>query len=742
MAKIKEQYGPAVEDGTVGSVVDGAVQASNDVNDNTDWLGMARTAYESSTKYLDSSLRSQWERNERAFQSRHPPGSKYHSDAFKYRSKIFRPKTRSMMRQAEAQLASSFFSNEDVASVTPADASNQKQVASAAINKELLQHRLTSSSPRVGVPWFLTLVGAYQNAQKYGIVVSRQTWLREVMTRPTSTPAIDPITNEPILGEDGLPVLEAGTKEIVRIDRPDIMLLPPENFRIDKSADWRDPINTSPYTIALIPMYVYEVEARMNNPDPRTGKAWMKVDRTILKQATGREGWDSTRQQREGNREDSTASDIQIDEYTIVWVHENIFRRKGWDYVFYTAGTHAMLSEADPIEEVFPHCEDGERPYVMGFAIVEANKTHPAGKPELTQNLQHEANEIANLRLDNVKLAMQKRYLVRRGAQVDLRSIVRNTAGSVTLTSDPERDVKALETRDVTQSSFMEQDRINADYDDLAGTFSTGSVQTNRRLNETVGGMKLMAGSANLVGELDLRVFTETYVEPVLRQLVKLEQHYENDVAILALAGERAELFTKFGINEINDELLRQDLAVRVNVGIGATDPMQRLQKIQIAAQSVGTIFGDSLVSRMKPKEILGEIFGPLGYRDGSRFFDLEDFNPVVEMLQKQIQEMQGELETRAQDNATKERVAKLQGLSKVLAEYISTQGRMEIAQKDRMASRESEILEAILSENAADNQASRDSEMSATQTGNDVRAEFLRALAKPPSFPADRPTE
>jgi hypothetical protein len=38
-------------------------------------------------------------------------------------------------------------------------------------------------------------------------------------------------------------------------------------------------------------------------------------------------------------------------------------------------------------------------------------------------------------------------------------------------------DVEALEFDDVTASSYQEQDRLNLDFDDMAGTFSQSSVQ-------------------------------------------------------------------------------------------------------------------------------------------------------------------------------------------------------------------------------------------------------------------------
>jgi hypothetical protein len=66
----------------------------------------------------------------RMFQSKHPLDSKYNSEAYKYRSKLFRPKTRSVIRKNEAAAATAYFSNVDVVNVAPANEQDPQQVAS------------------------------------------------------------------------------------------------------------------------------------------------------------------------------------------------------------------------------------------------------------------------------------------------------------------------------------------------------------------------------------------------------------------------------------------------------------------------------------------------------------------------------------------------------------------------------------------------------------------------------------
>ena len=709
MAKVKTQDGASGEDGSVGDSVDAgrvygaaASQEGEDAGSESEdyeageeesdgliyghdagfWTTRAQDSYTNGKEYVDSSLRGQWERNERAFNNRHRSGSKYHSDAYKFKSKLYRPKTRAMIRQGEAHCAAAFFSNLDVISVSPMDERQSDQKASAEINKELLQYRLTTPDKQSAIPWFQTLVGAYQDAQKYGFVTSKQYWKYDYTIETEERPVLiqDPATGEqvPTLNEDGTAAMETIETEDVLVDRPCCDLIPPENIIIDRSADWTDPIGTSPYVILGYPLYIIDIEQRMEHPDD--AQKWHKVDRPALMAAKKQSKWDSTRSERDNKREDPKGSTGAIEDYHIVWCHENFMRVDGEDYVFWTAGTNELLTDPVPVYERYHHCKRGERPITMGNVLIETHTPHPAGKPELVQGLQDEANDIVNLRLDNVKLALGKRYIVKRGKQVDVKSLLRNAPSSVTYASNVTDDVKVIETRDVTSSAYAEQDRINADFDDTAGQMSTGTVQTNRRLNETVGGMEMLSGAANTLAELDIRVFTETWVEPTLRQIMRMEQVYESDEVVLAIAANKSEHFRGSGQSTVTEELLQQNLLVRVGVGIGATSPEKKVKNFQVAAKIVGEIFGPKLAPSMNVKEILNEIFAPLGYRDGSRFFNFEEKDPMVQMLLGQIDELQKKIERKELDQETKVEVARMGAIGRVVQQLVENQGRMDEA--------------------------------------------------------------
>ncbi len=532
------------------------------------WLQLAREAYTESTTYIDTNYRGKWEDALSHFHSEHTGDSKYNSPRYKYRSKIFRPKTRASIRNTEAAAVSAFFANQDVISCEPQDQNDPNQAAAAKLMEQVLNYRLTTS-----IPWFQVCIGGIQDAQVVGVVASYQYWEYETETERTKVYATDVMTGEEIEADQE-------DERIVR-DRPVVELIPVENIRIHPSADWINPIQDSPYVQRMVPLYAGEVLERMEETNEKTGEPkWKKY---TIDEIRGSQKYlfDTTRLAREGGEDKYSAEYNNADmtstvlkDYDVIWCLENFVRKDGKEWVYWTLGTEYMLTKAQPLKDVYWH---GERPLVMGCCIIETGKVYPEGIASLGRELQKELNENANQRLDNVKLVMNKRYVARRGSGIDFDSLLRNVPGSVTLADDPIGDVREMEFTDVTSSSYQEQDRLNLDFDELVGSFSHSSIQSNRKLNETVGGMAMLQGSSNAVTEFTLRTVSETWIEPVMRQLVLLEQMYETDEVILALAADRAKLWQKFGIEQVTDDMLQQHLTVRVNVGMGATDPSQKL---------------------------------------------------------------------------------------------------------------------------------------------------------------------
>lgn len=646
------------------------------------WLKLAREAYITSTSYLDANFRRQWDRNISLFQSKHPTGSKYHSSQYQHRSRLFRPKTRSSIRTNEAAVTAAFFATEDVVSVYPQNDSDPEQRASATILKHLLQYRLTKT-----VPWFQTLVAAYQEALVFGSVVSHQYWEYKEEKIKTKRPVVDPNGN-PVIDEDGNAVVDEIEEKRVVKDCPYVRLIASENFRIDPAADWIDPVATSPYVIEIIPMYLQDVLEKMDSIDPKTGEPkWKRLKLGQLLESTKQPEFDSTRQTRQGKRQDPLVDRQEsISEYQTIFIHKNIVRRNGKDWIFYTAGTEHMLTDPKPLRDVYPHLREGERPYVMGGSVIEAHRTYPTSLVELTQDLQTAANDIANQRSDNVQLVLNKRYHIRRSSNIDIHALKRSVPGGSVMMDDPISDVQVVNTPDVTASSYEEQDRLNVDFDDIAGNFSQGTVQTNRMMNETVGGMEMLSSNANSMIEYMIRTFAETWIEPVIMQLVRLEQYYETDEVVLQVATNRAEqenkeepgFYQKFSGPEM-DNLLRHEMTVGVNVGTGATDPVKKIERLLLGIRTMGEINPD-LINFLNQGEITKEVFGALGYKDGKRFV-AEEEQTRIDMISGQIEELTGAVQQLMDQGAAKQ----IDAEARILSAQIKGQADVAAAKEKAM---------------------------------------------------------
>ena len=617
------------------------------------WLiQRAQTIYTNSTTYLDSNVTNQWAKNTAYFRGEHAPGSHMRATNFK-RSRLFRPKTRTNVKSQEASLAAALFSTQDLVDVQPENSNNEKQLVSAAITKELMQYRLAKT-----IPWFLTAIGAYQDTKVYGVCISHQHWDYEEDT--DVFPAMDEEGN-PVMGDDGAGGQTAmGTETtIVRRDRPCVDLIAPENFRFDPMCDWRNPAQTSPYLLYMMPVYAEEAMEMMEKTDPKTGQSpWRKYSMQQILSAR-RRGYDRTRQAREGQERVDPTEMGQEQAYTVVWAHLNIIRVNGDDLAYWTMGTELLLTDPVKLTDMYPHLREGERPFQVGFSSVEAHRNYPAGDVEQGGGLQEEINKLANQRMDNVELVLNKRYFVRRGSMTDLDALIRNTPGGGVMMNDPEKDVKIVSTDDITSSAYQEHDRLSGEFDNLVGAYTPSAPQNNEKQTPALGVAKLGNQSAGAIQDYAIRIFIETWVDPVLRQVARLEAMYETDEVLLALAAEKSEMFTRFGKDQVTDEMLQQDLTVSVNVGVGNTDPQTRVQKLIFGVSNAIGIPG--MAARVKPTEVCNEIFGALGYRDSSRFF-MTDKEMAASQEGKEpeippeIQVKMKELEIRNKDNEMRDK--------------------------------------------------------------------------------------
>lgn len=566
----------------------------------------ARQLINSSRDYWQAAYAEDWAKSQAHFQSKHAPGSKYHQKGYARRSKVFRPKTRATVRRLEAACSTAFFGTNDPLAITPTNEADDAQVVSAAIWEDVLRHRLTKT-----MPWYQTVVGAFQDTQVMKACFSHNYWAYE---------------------ED-----EHGN--VIR-DEPACDLIPAENLRFHEDADWRDPINTSPFIIHVMPMTADEVQLRMESEE------WMQHPLSTILAATKEPEY--IEQSRDKDKGISNGSS-PIQDYQTVWVVKIIQRKRGTDLIYYTLGDVALLTEPKPLNDVV-----GFRNYTMGVSNIEAHKVMPDAPVELYSNIQELTNDIANLRVDNVRLASTGRFLARRSANIDTRALTQSIAGAVVMTDNPESDIHHLTAPDVTRSNFQEQDYINADFDDIAGNNSSSSVNTNRRMGETASGMELLANDSNQMTEYQIKIFAVTWVQKTLEQLLWLCQKYETDTVIMSQAANRnIDLLMKHGVDTITDELLDQKLTCTVSIGNDATNPMRKVETLRLGVQTQA-----ELGVPIKAEAVVKQVWGALGRGDGEQFIETEpQEGPSPEQIQMELemQKMQVDMQAKQMDMQAKQ---------------------------------------------------------------------------------------
>ena len=617
-----------------------------------------------SRNYQQTVVMAMWENSEAAYRSEHSTRSKYQKDQYKNRAKYFKPKTRSAVRKNETATANALFASSDVMSCEASNDGDELAVANAALLKELINIRLNNKTMKSGVPWFQIVIGARQQTNILGICASKQEWTYKVVERPITVESEQPIDDgmggfliDPETGEPMVEIVsEDGFERDVIVDKPTVTLIPVEMVLIDPSTNWINPAQSSPTMIVQYPMHVDAVRSMM--VDGKTLTPWRTVSDDVLRTAFYSE---SELMGLKASREGAAAGQTSLNKNTssiglsndVVEVWECFFRKDGTDYHCWSLKHQQLLSDPTPVEEVYP-AHRGLRPYVLGTDALEAHVLYPQSHVDSWKQSQDEINDFANLRMDGARQSVYPVAKVKAGKGVDYKAVQRRDQQGIILVREQEDVVFDRPTANISGVDREVQLLAN-DFDDLAGIFSQSSVQSNRQIGDTVGGMQLIAANANATSEFDLRCFIETWVEPVLSQIVMLEQYYEDDETMLAVAGSRAKLFQKYGVSNITDELLESQVQISVSAGIGSADPMQKLIKFKSVMDIAMPFLAQAIQSgkaEINFEEIAQEIFGHAGYRNGAeRFITFKDEEAGPEIPPEAVKQMMEAMKTLQAEN-------------------------------------------------------------------------------------------
>lgn len=711
--------GTLIEPASKAETVEG--EEPDTLFDETELLAFLADAKRRSRTYQQNVVMAMWEQSEAAYRSEHGSRSKYSRDQYKNRAKYFKPKTRAAVRKNMTATDLALFGSQDVIQTEAPDDGNQLAVANAALLKELLNARLNNKTMRTGLPWWQTVMGARQMTQISGVVCSKQEWryrcIRSKGMEEVEQPYLDAL-GQPMLDETGQPIIEIVEVEQeyvdVTEDKPTVTLIPSEMVLIDPETDWINPAQSSPTLIVIWPMHVDDVRSMMDEEKSTT--PWRKVDDTALQGARYSESeLMGLKTAREGNAAAAQLSTSRMGGmgHEIVEVRENFFRKGGRDYHTWTLKDQSLLSDPAPTEEVYP-AHRGIRPYIIGTDALEAHVLYPQSHVDSWRASQDEINDFSNIRMDGARQSVYPVAKVKAGKGIDYKAVQRRDQQGIILVREAD-DV----TFDRPTANISGVDRevqlLSNDFDEIAGIFSQNSVQSNRQIGDTVGGMQMISANASATSGFDLRCFVETWVEMVLSQLIMLEQYYEDDATLLAIAGGKAKLFQKFGIDEITDELLESQVQVSVaGAGSGGSDPMQKLIKFKSTfeiAQPMLALAMQQGKAEVKFEEIFNEIFSQAGYKNGAaRFIKMKEEGEeppipkekVAELMQalqaaqQEIEKLKGGQDAKAQTEIAKTKMTEEGETQRTVMQAQADLALQDDAQKHELLMRGVQSLETM----------------------------------------------
>lgn len=279
--------------------------------------------------------------------------------------------------------------------------------------------------------------------------------------------------------------------------------------------------------------------------------------------------------------------------------------------------------------------------------------------------------------------------------------------GGAIATDDPERDIKIVNTPDVTASSYKEQERLETESNDLFGTFLGGSVQNNRAMRETVGGMEMVKEGKSALTEFDLMTFAETWAKPVLQMTMKFIQGWENDEAIMAMAWDQTmtDLPPELRVRETGDVtkdaiqayMMENEMFLEVNVGIGATSPQKKIDTLMYPIKAVGQ-YAPEYLAKLDWSEFYKEVMSAAGFADGSRFLKEEE-----EVTEKDVEQahQQG-----VQEGTNVDKMARIEMEERVAMEKLKLE---ETLRKEELAIKYNISTEALASLMAREQVKSKD---------------------------------
>lgn len=172
---------------------------------------------------------------------------------------------------------------------------------------------------------------------------------------------------------------------------------------------------------------------------------------------------------------------------------------------------------------VIRECENpyfhAELPIVYAIDYPYPNELYGMGEIEPIERLQRAINAVLNQRLDNVQLTLNTMWKVRKGADVDMGSLI-SRPGNIITTADMDA-VSPIQIPDVTGSTFVNtMTYLTSALQNGSGItdFTVGLNNSANTINQTATGVRLIQQEANAQFKLKIQLLNKMVIERIANQ--------------------------------------------------------------------------------------------------------------------------------------------------------------------------------------------------------------------------------
>lgn len=224
------------------------------------------------------------------------------------------------------------------------------------------------------------------------------------------------------------------------------------------------------------------------------------------------------------------------------------FTREGWcDYV----PEHNLI-----IREVENPYFHGDIPIVHGVDYPYPGELYGMGEIEPVDRIQRSINAVLNQRLDNVQLTLNSMWKVKKGAGVDMHTLV-SAPGNI-ITTDDLSAVEQVQVPDVTGGTFVQtMNYLTSALQNGTGVtdYTIGVNNESNVANKTATGTRLIQQEANAQFKLKIQLFTHMVIQKIANHWKDLRIQYTTEEQRLRIMGTEDVRFLKE-----KTELSRTDL--------------------------------------------------------------------------------------------------------------------------------------------------------------------------------------